>query len=296
VFGRPGPESVTLELVSSPTGDVVSVDITLPNGTTTTVTRTGTGVVNTDATALAASIDALAQITASAVGAVITVVTTAAGDVTTFANLTSHLKFKDATSDPATGIATDLAAIAAVDNDFYGLHLAVESEAIVNAAASWANSNKKLFGFATMDWGVQDAATTTDVLSDVKSNAYDHVYGTFNSKKYPSYQAAAMSGDRFPYVPGGSTWEYKTMIGVPVDSLTTTQKNALRGKNCSFYTSMAGISVMQNTKVASGEWIDVIHFNDWQVAEIQFRVYSILVNNGKVPFTDIGIDAVVAAI
>lgn len=71
-------------------------------------------------------------------------------------------------------------------------------------------------------------------------------------------------GHRFPYVPGSSTWQFKTLTGVPVDSLTATQKTTLKSKNINYYVSLAGISVTQGgAKTAKGEYIDVIHFLDW---------------------------------
>ena len=111
---------------------------------------------------------------------------------------------------------------------------------------------------------MQDSVTTTDVASDQKALAGDHIYGIFCGKKAPSYSAAGWMGGRFPYVPGKTTWQFKTIVGVPVDKLTTTQKSTLRSKNCNYHISLAGVNTTQGgAKTAKGEYIDVTHFLDW---------------------------------
>lgn len=289
--------TVTLKLTSSPVGETHSIEVTLPSGTTTTISVTGTGVVNTDAASLNTALDALAESSSTVGTDTVTFVTTTAGSITTFANWTSKIEFQDITADPATSIATDLANIAAEDDKFYGLLLANESEAIVGVAASWANTNDKLFIFCTSDTLCTDSGTSTDVMSDMKALGYDHVGYLYNGKKCPAYAAAAWMGGRFPYVPGKSTWRFKPLVGVPVDSLTVAQRSALDTKRGSYYVSMAGLSIMLGgAKVASGEYIDVIHFLDWLIAEIQFRVFASFVNSDKIPFTDIGIEVVAAGV
>lgn len=296
-LGAPA-QTMTLRLISSATGVTHSVTVTLPDGSSSTVTVTGTGVVNTDAASLATALNALASSSASSSTDTVTFTTTAAGDVIVISEWSSLLEVKDTTANPATSIATDLASIAAADNDWYGLILAVPSEAIVNAAASWANSNKKLLVYVTSDTLCTDAGTTTDVASDVKGNSYDHVAGIFCGKTLPGVSDAAWMGYNFPYKPGDRTWQFKTLTGVTVDTaLTTAQKTALAGKNLSYYVTLAGINCTQGgAKTAKGEFIDVIHFLDWQVAEIQYRIFSAMINNSKIPFTDPGIDTIVSAV
>lgn len=292
--------TVTFKCTSAVQGDKYSVDYVANDGSTGTVTYTvgAAETTTTVATAIELLIEAIPGVASTSSTDTITAVTSTAGTITTYANWSSNFRFTDTTADPGTSLATDLAAIMAEDNDWYGLLLANDgAESLIALAAAFANTNKKLFGYSTADWGVQDSVTTTDVASDLKGLAYDHTFGLFNSKKAPSYAAAGWMGNRFPYVPGKSTWQFKTLTGVPVDSLSASQRSALKAKNINTYISLANVSVTQGgAKTAKGEYIDVIHFLDWQVAEIQFRVYSILVNSDKIPFTDAGIDAIVSAV
>ena len=46
--------------------------------------------------------------------------------------------------------------------------------------------------------------------------------------------------------------------------------------------------------MGSGEWIDVIRGRDWLVVRLRERVFGLLINAPKVPFTDPGIAQVTA--
>jgi hypothetical protein len=103
------------------------------------------------------------------------------------------------------------------------------------------------------------------------------------------YPDAAWMGEGFPYEPGTSTWAYKTLNGVTPDTLLASQETALKNKNCNYYTTVGGVSITQEGKVASGEYIDIIIGTDWIEARLREAVYSALVNNRKIPYDDTGI-------
>jgi hypothetical protein len=48
--------------------------------------------------------------------------------------------------------------------------------------------------------------------------------------------------------------------------------------------------------MAQGEFIDIVRGIDWLTSRIQEFVYSVLVNNPKVPYTDAGITAIEAQV
>lgn len=186
--------TVTFQCMSATQGDKYSVDYVADDGTSGTITYTvgSSETTTTVATAIELLIEAIADVASTSSTDTITAVTSTAGKITTYANWSSNFRVNDTTADPGTGLATDLANIAAEDNDWYGLLLANDgAKALIEIAASYANTNKKLFGYSTADWKVQDSVTTNDVASDLKNSAYDHTYGVFDGKKNPSYAAAA---------------------------------------------------------------------------------------------------------
>lgn len=278
----------TLTVTDAVTSAVYAISV---GSATYSYTYPGSGTTSTIATALAALIDADSHVSATATGAVITITNTdTAGSQVEFGGWdVNHLSFKDTTADPGTGIATDLAAIAAEDNDWYGLILDCNAQSQIVAAAAWAETARKLFVYNTSDTGCQDNTVSTDVMSTLKTSAYAYTGGLYIQSRTQTYAAAGWMGNRFPATPGSDTWMYKTLAGVPADSLTDGQIANVETKNGNVYTVLDGVNITQTGVSASGEYFDVTRFVDWQKADIQTRLYSMFLNAPKIPFTDPGI-------
>ena len=191
----------------------------------------------------------------------------------------------DATIDAA------LNAIANENNDWYGI---VVDQALVSSfadVASWVETAKKFAIFWITDVNAYDPSKSTDLASVLKlanrnRSAVDWHATPAGGADYPD---AAWMGEGFPYEPGTSTWAYKTLNGVTPDTLLASQETALKNKNCNYYTTVGGVSITQEGKVASGEYIDIIIGTDWIEARLREAVYSALVNNRKIPYDDTGI-------
>ena len=224
----------------------------------------------------------------------VTVTTATAGNLLDYADWTNGLTFKDATADP--GIAADIVDIVAEDDDWYGLLLDSNSEAEVAVAALSIEARIKLFGYTTSDTETYDAGDTDDVFSTLKTSNYARTFGILSSKRLLSWSAAAWMGNRFPFDPGSDTWAFKTLRGVVTDVLSSGKVTAVLNKRGNVYTAVAGVSVTQFGKTASAEYIDVTRFIDWLRSEIQIRLFALLINNQKIPYTDLGVDMVKAVI
>jgi hypothetical protein len=195
-------------------------------------------------------------------------------------------------TDQSAALTADIAAAYAEDSDFYGLLLDSQSKQEVLAAAAWAETNKKLFVFNTIDTPCLNSGSTTDVMYAVKAAAYARTAGLFHRSELLSYAAAAWMGQRFTATPGSDTWAYKTLAGITVDALTDGQITAVKNKKGSVYTTVAGLNVTQGGTTGSGEYVDVTRFVDWQKSDIQIRVFAALVGNPKIPFTAKGIELI----
>lgn len=184
-----------------------------------------------------------------------------------------------------------LNAIANENNDWYGV--VVDQAMVANFAdvASWVETAKKFAIFWITDVNAYDASKSTDLASVLmlanrnRSAVVWHATPTGGA----DYPDAAWMGEGFPYEPGTSTWAYKTLNGVTPDTLLASQETALKNKNCNYYTTVGGVSITQEGKVASGEYIDIIIGTDWIEARLREAVYSALVNNRKIPYDDTGI-------
>lgn len=286
---------IELTCTSAVEDDVYSIDVgattytyTVPNGASTT----------TVATALAALIDAHADVSAAAVAAKITVTHGTAGELLNYSAWTDNLKFQDATNDPGstTGLAQDLADIYAYDTDWYGLALDSASQEEIEVAALWTESNKKLFVPNSSDWGCSDAGTSTDVMSVLETAAYARTGVLFSRRELLSYSGPAWMAKQFTQDPGSDTWKFKTLAGISADTLSAAEESAIRSKHGNFYSTISGINMTQEGWSAAGEWLDTTRFVDWLKARLQFLVFSALVNAKKIAYTDAGIDLIGAII
>jgi hypothetical protein len=201
----------------------------------------------------------------------------------------------EAEADP--GIATDLAAIAAYDNTWYGLVTCFKSKAIVQAAAAWVETAEKLYLVASNESAVANTvlAGATDVAAALKTSAYART-GVIYHPANDQFADAGWLGKCLPYDPGEETWAYKTLAGVDAVSLTPTHRTNILAKYATCYETVAGVNATQFGTVAANEYIDVVRFRDWLKARIKERSYARLVNSKKVPFTDAGIAVIEAEV
>ena len=174
----------------------------------------------------------------------------------------------------------------ALQNDvWYGVSV-VESTALdLSDAATWAETNAKLFGFT---WA------TSTIPIDISS--YDHTFAVYGgdiaSYGTATYSAIALMAKCFAYEPGNETWAHKTLAGISPSGLTSAKIAELESVPSNYYYKVASKNITMNGVVGSGEWIDIIRFRDWLINEIQIQEFDFLTANPKVPFNDGGITGV----
>lgn len=196
-------------------------------------------------------------------------------------------------ADP--GIAADLAAIQLVDDSWYGVTLTTHSKAENLAAATWIESAKKIAILDTQDTinitnSVGNFALALKTANQNRSHALFHEDGA-------AFAGAALLGSVFPHDPGSINFEFRQLAGVGKSPLTATHITNLKANNAGFFTDYGGIGVFRDSKVASGAFfLDAIRDRDWLEARMQTRLFSVLANSKKVPFTDAGIASLEAEV
>lgn len=182
--------------------------------------------------------------------------------------------------------------------DWYGFFIGSRTLADLEEVADWAESNKKIFFISDDDANIVDASG--DIAEYIETNNYDRSSVMYHPladlTANDPYVEAAWSSLMFTYEPGEATWCHKQLAGVSAYNLTTAQKDTALGKNCNLFQEIAGVDVTRFGTVGSGEYIDIIRGTDWLEARIQERVFTVLINVAKVPFTDSGIQLVVAEV
>lgn len=262
------------------------------NGTEVSFTSDGTATAAEIIAGLKAAIDALTLgITTSDQTTYLRAVANAAGAFFAFGSSDANLRVKQDHADP--GVATDLAAIAVVNNTWYGLITLFNSQALIVAAAAYIEAAGKLYGAQSEDGNIPNTAIsgTDDVAEALKALSYNNTFCAY-SKATDDFLDAGIMGRCFPYTPGDETWKFKTVAGVTVGSYTATQRVNMRAKNCNFYEATANVNMFEEGYVASGRYIDFTRYLAYQSSAIATGVFGAVSTPAKLPFNDRGIGAV----
>lgn len=279
-------------------GATITEDFVIPDGGNATVSGTKyfRSVVSISIPAQAGAsgtftVGVLASVTAvGSSGTYVACTAAVAGELHSYEFVTENVTLSDVTTDP--GIATDLAAVFAYDPDWYGLALDSNSSLEAQAAAAWVEANKKLMTVQSADASTYDGSSITDLFYVLKAAAYARTGTYFVKSIGTNWLAAGILANRLPADPGSDTWKFKTPAGVSSYTLTDSQRTALLAKNANIFTVVGGIAITEDGKSAAGEYLDVTRFIDWLGARIQERVFYVLANTPKLPYTDASVDLI----
>ncbi len=206
----------------------------------------------------------------------------------------ADMYYDNTTADP--GLAADLNAIVAVDNDWYGVAMDSDSGAEILALAAWLETKKKIGVVQSMDSNIPDSAAIDDIASQMELAAYTRTWGLFSRNVNNDYRCAAWLSKEIVKQPGSSTWAHKTLAGITADNLKSGWETTINNKKWSHYTAVGGRNVTFESMTPAGEFADIIHFIDWLHARVQESVWDVLASNDKIPFTDRGVELVASAI
>jgi hypothetical protein len=285
-------QTVALTPSTPVSGEVFSLEV---DGVAVSVTASETPTIAEITASLAIEINDVPNVTATAGATTVTVVSDVATESHRFENLSPNLTFKDNTPDSTPGIATDLAAIRAYDADWYGLLLDDSSDAVITAAAAWAEAQTVILFVNPSDSEIKSGSVTDDVGSDLQTAGYNRTVTLFHGKP-AQCAAAAWAGRMLPKAPGSATWANKSLAGVDKSPLSDSDRGVLRGKNVNYYVDVKGIGFTLDGRAASGRYIDITHGIDWFDARVSERIVALLANNDKVAYTDKGIELVRAQV
>jgi hypothetical protein len=199
------------------------------------------------------------------------------------------------TTMPNHGVAEDINDIQQLNDNWYALILLDHTAADVLEAAAYIETQKKIFGTSSQDSNVI-GVSTTDIASKLHALSYARTWVMYSGVADTVWPEAAWMGRVLPDGVGSSTWKFKALAGVVSDQLSGTAISNAQGKSCNIYTPVGGLDITEEGVMASGEYIDVTRFIDWLVSTMETNVYSLLVNNEKIPFTNKGIATVENAV
>ncbi len=185
--------------------------------------------------------------------------------------------------------ALNAAEAAGSTTDWYGLAIASAADADILAVAAWAEARVKLFGAKSADVGIYDPDDEYNVLLTLKDLGYDRTFLFYHQLAASKHVEAAPFGLQLPKNPGSSNWSYKQFTGVDSSPLNDTQRSLVLDRYGNVYTNRNNFNVYENGRQVSGEWTDVIQGIDWLHYRMQTNIFTTLVSNEKIPYTDDGI-------
>ncbi len=285
---RTAPETQVVRLVpTAQNAAVYRVTIEAPDGTSETASFTSdaSATVAEIATGLAAAVNALTvAVTADGASGTHVVVTADAPDrIYSVHSLTPNLSRENHTT--ATNIGADLDAIEAYDGDWYGLALASSAPPVIEAAADWIETRRKILVASTDDARAL-AAVTDDIVSSIDAQNYARTHVAYNSRAGTFYGASWLAA-LLPYEPGQADWKFKQLKGVYTDKLTATEAQRLLGKGGSYNEPVVRGRDMTGAAVGGdGVFLDLTQLTDWSVARIQEGIIAMLTSSPKTAFTD----------
>lgn len=190
-------------------------------------------------------------------------------------------------ADP--GVATDLAAAQALDNDWYWLATTANSLATIEATALWIESaGLKAYIVDTGDSLVENqVAGLGDVADAMLALGYKRTLYGYHRKPNELWSSgwegllAAMSV-------GTWTAAYKQIGGSTGDKFTATQLAHLDAKKASYYKIEGGGPITWEGKVANASYgfLDVTVSLDFVLDDIQKSLFSLLRALAKMSYTD----------
>lgn len=177
-------------------------------------------------------------------------------------------------------------------DDFYFLLLASREGTDIQDAGSWAGGNGKLFvSQPDINATIQEILDIKESLSSDRSVLYAHDGG---NPEVDPYTDAAIVGRIAPVNPGGTTWKFKNLNGVPVATYSMTEVGQLADDNVNTYVKELGVLQTSDGKTTGGSYADIQRGKDWLSARIKESIGRLLITSEKVGYTDGGIAQVIA--
>jgi roadblock/LC7 domain-containing protein len=196
-------------------------------------------------------------------------------------------------TEPVSTITDELNSLILEHNDWYFLLLASRTQAEIEEAAGWGTANGKLPIFQA---DITEEVATIVAMAEAISNEvllYAHDGGVAEADPYID---ASIFGRIAPTDPGSINWAIKQLNGVPKTTYTKTELNTLDEANVNSYMEYMGVNVTTNGICTNGTYADIVRSRDWLKSRIEENVFFVLLNNDKVPYTDIGISQIVGAL
>lgn len=274
-------------------GVPVSVTVWGP-GATVGVLCTHTPVTGEDAsdvaTSISAQMNAIVDVSTGTTGASIDAVGGNVGDLLYF---TAPLGVTVLSDSGSIDYAGAIDAIRLIDDDWYAV--AISDPGPIPSLDAFVAKVESLKKISAVDFLTDGPGGFTAWAASHTSENRTAALVSGNEKAR-AYPAIAWLGQMLPRDPGSATWAYKTLAGAEPTAWSTSAAAAILAASGNTYERIGGVNITRNGWSMSGRFLDITRSADWLEARITERVFSLIVRNEKLPYTDASVDLVLAEI
>lgn len=125
-------------------------------------------------------------------------------------------------------------------------------------------------------------------LATIKAKKYKKT-AVFYHTITDNYPEAAWIGRVGTIQPGAATWKFKTLAGITPMDIDTTEMNAIHELGANTYVTKAGDDQTSEGMTVSGEYIDIIHSQDYIIQSIGYAIQKLFNRSDKVGYDNNGI-------
>jgi len=184
-----------------------------------------------------------------------------------------------------TELVTELNTIVNANDDWYFLLCDLANYVVQDAFETWISTQTKEY------------FTRTDILPSVYP-------ASLLSERLPMYYHAtadefldgAIVGQGGPKDPGSLTWKNQRLNGITPNELSTSDFNAIRAARWNTFINSYGVGVTSDGLMTNTLFIDQRRSQDFIKIRMEEAIASLLINNDKVAYDDIGIAQIVGAL
>ena len=193
-----------------------------------------------------------------------------------------------------TTIADELDDLVTQNNDWYALDIASRTEADITAAADWVASKEKIM-FGQLDIATTPSEIETYMGSKENQNfaLFAHDGGVASEEQY--FDSGAL-GVLLPMSPGSYTMKFKTVNNVAGSTFKPGENSTIIDANANTYVEDLGENYIAEGVMSNGEFLDNTVVKHWFAARYREEIFRRLKVNKKIPFDDVGIAQIVAAV
>lgn len=170
-----------------------------------------------------------------------------------------------------------LTSLRETDDSWYTICIDSRTKADLQAVGSWANTNRKFFFGCS-----SDLTALTD--RNVDREAY-----LIHDNDATDFPECAWVGRVIPLDPGSATWKWKQLSGQNASTFTSSQLNTIRTEDGQALQEQAGVTFTNEGITTSGEYIDIIHGQDWVEDQLTIGLLRLFLVNDKIAYDDTGI-------